>query len=401
MTNETTAAKAMPAEAGMTAEDIKAAALALVPEIEARGDEIAALRRLPSDLVASLKAAGAYRMQMPREWGGPEMTLREQTEVIEIYAQADPSVGWCVMIGADSGFFASYLEDDVARKLFPDLDYSIAGANSPTGRAERVPGGFMATARAPFASNINNAEVITVVCPVFDGDVPSMMGPMPEMIMGLVPRESVEILDTWHTIGLAGSGSNDYAVTNVFIPDEHVIRFPFARPTRPGPLYSWMGMILANMHGVPLGLARRVIDIVKKRAGEKREFSMTRMSESLLMKEVPRIRANIARAEMLLGAARAYTYETMDQVWDELSRDGIPCIETRMALTASRLYAFKVAREIAELMVDTVGGSAIYRTSQLERLLRDSITMGQHWTAQDRTLEAIGSLAFGDEVPGL
>src|SRR5262245_60855654 len=83
-------------------EQILAAARALVPEVETRAAEIASLRRLPTDLVAKLKLAGVFRMPMPRAWGGPEMTPRAQTEVIEVLSAADPSVGWCVMIGSDA-----------------------------------------------------------------------------------------------------------------------------------------------------------------------------------------------------------------------------------------------------------------------------------------------------------
>ena len=73
--------------------DIIASARALAPEIASRVDEIAALRRLPNDLVVALKNAGVFRMAMPRAWGGPEMTPREQCEVYEVLGAADASVG--------------------------------------------------------------------------------------------------------------------------------------------------------------------------------------------------------------------------------------------------------------------------------------------------------------------
>src|SRR5262245_66159397 len=92
-------------------EQILAAARALVPEVETRAAEIASLRRLPTDLVAKLKLAGVFRMPMPRAWGGPEMTPRAQTEVIEVLSAADPSVGWCVMIGSDAGFYGAFLDE--------------------------------------------------------------------------------------------------------------------------------------------------------------------------------------------------------------------------------------------------------------------------------------------------
>ena len=96
-----------PADSALTADDIERRVVALLPEVCERGDEIASLRRLPRDLVDTLKQAGAFRMPMPVAWGGPEMSLRRQIELIEAVACADPSVGWCVMIGSDAGFYSA------------------------------------------------------------------------------------------------------------------------------------------------------------------------------------------------------------------------------------------------------------------------------------------------------
>src|SRR5258706_7833202 len=125
----------------LSSADILANVRALAPEIQSRGDEIAEIRRLPADLVLKLKAAGAFRMAMPKDWGGPEMTPREQCAVYEILGGADASVAWCVKIGSDSGYFAGFLEDTAARSLYKGLDTAIAGQVPPNGTAERVTGG--------------------------------------------------------------------------------------------------------------------------------------------------------------------------------------------------------------------------------------------------------------------
>jgi len=389
----------MPSTQLMTAEDIRRAALALAPEIESRAAEIAALRRLPADLVLKLKQAGAFRMLMPRAWGGPEMTPREQNEVIEIYSRADASVGWCVMIGSDSGFFVGLMEEAAARELYPDLDAVVAGAASPLGRAERVPGGFRVNGRFAFGSGVNHADVIIAICPTWADGAPVMIDGRPEMRLVAAPAGQWEVLDTWHTLGLAGSGSNDYVAKDLYVPDSHTIAFG-TPPVRPEPLYAWFPLFLANMHGIGLGLARKAIDTLERLAETKRTPNLTRANESLAMRDVPRVRAAIAKAEMLLGAARAYTYETMDRLWEELCRDRVPARETRLAIALSRQYVARTAREITQLMVDTAGASAIYQSSPLERLLRDAYTMCMHWSAQERTLEMLGAAIVGAEALG-
>src|SRR6185436_9080696 len=178
------------------------------PEIQSRGDEIAALRRLPIDLVQKLKAAGVFRMAMPRAWNGPEMTPREQCEVYEVLGAADASVAWCVKIGSDTGYYASLLDESTARTLFPSLDCITAGQVPPNGRAERVDGGYRVSGRWSFGSGSTHADVIIGGCLVTSGGQPVMTerGPLTRVIAA--PAASFQVLDTWHSTGLAGSGSN-------------------------------------------------------------------------------------------------------------------------------------------------------------------------------------------------
>lgn len=374
-----------------TPDDVLEAVRKLAPDVALRADEAVALRRLPLDLVAQLKRAGAFRMPMPRAWGGPEMTPRAQTEAVEILSAADPGVGWCVMIGSDSGFYSAFLEEGAARALYPDLDHITAGLVQPAGRAVRVPGGYRVSGRWAFGSGCTHADVIVGGCLVFDGDAPVLgeLG-LPEWRVVMAPASSWQILDTWHTTGLAGSGSHDYTTADLFVPAEHTFSL-FDAPRRREPLYAFNGMFFANAPGVPLGLARRAIDTVRTLAGEKRL-----MPELVLLKDVPRARTALARAEMWLGAARAYTYETLDTVWEQLVACGELSPEARLALGLSRFHAFRVAREVVDLMVDTAGTSAIYASSPLDRLLRDAITMGQHVLAQERMLEMLGGAVVGD-----
>jgi alkylation response protein AidB-like acyl-CoA dehydrogenase len=378
----------------MHTEQILAATRELAPEVQARADEIASLRRLPADLVEKLRRAGVFRMPMPRAWGGPEMSPRAQTEVVEILSRADPSVGWCAMIGSDAGYFASFLEESAARALYPHLDLVTAGLIQPAGRAERAPGGYRVSGRWSFGSGCTHADVMLGGCLVYDDGAPAVdASGRPEWRIALAPASSWRILDTWYTTGLAGSGSNDYTTEDLFVPEEHT--FSLLEPTRRSePLYRFSGMFFSNLNGVPLGLARRAIDTVRAIAEHK-----VVMPDLVLLKDVPRVRAALARAEMWLGAARAYTYHTLDRVWEELQQRGALELETRLALALSHVQSFRAARDVTQLMVDTAGTSAIYSSSPLDRLLRDAITLTQHVAAQERLLEMLGGLVVGEESP--
>jgi len=366
----------------------------LAPQVAARADETAKLRRLPADLVGDLKDAGTFRMPMPAAWGGPEMSPRAQNEVVEILSAADPSAGWCAMIGSDAGFYAAFLEEGAARALYPDLDMVTAGMLQPAGRAVRVPGGYRVSGRWAFGSGCTHADVIVGGCVVFEGDQPVLREDgLPLWRVMMAPASSWQVLDTWYTTGLAGSGSHDYTTSDLFVPEERSFSL-FDPVRRSEPLYAFPGMFFVNMHGVALGIARRAIDVVQRLAGEK-----TLIPELVLMKNVPRVRSALARAEGMLGAARAYTYETMDRVWEALHATGSLSRELRLHIALSRVNAFQMARDVAQLMMDTAGSSAIYASSPLDRLLRDAITVRTHIAVQDRLMEQIAALAVGEDPP--
>ena len=122
------ASAAQPEHPGqMDAAAILASARSLAPAITSRSQEIERLRRLPADLVEELRAAGFFRMGRSRAKGGPQMTLVQHLEVIEVLAEADPSVGWCVKIGTDSGLIAEFLPPDASARLLPHPDMVTAG----------------------------------------------------------------------------------------------------------------------------------------------------------------------------------------------------------------------------------------------------------------------------------
>lgn len=148
------------------------------------------------------------------------------------------------------------------------------------------------------------------------------------------------------------------------------------------------------MSGVPLGLARRAIDtalaIVENKVYQPR---------GTRMRDEPRVRLAVAHAETDHGAARSFVYDALDRMWAELRSDGTMSVSTRVNLALSRANAFRMARDVAQQMVDTVGTQAIFASSPLDRLLRDAITIKQHLVAQDRALEMIGGLVLGQEPP--
>ncbi len=362
-----------------TAAEILARAQALAPVLRDRAEEIERARRLPADVVDLLRGTGVFRMGFSRAHGGPELTSIEQTEVIEALAYGDAGAGWCAMIGSDTGLYASFLDHAVAAEMFPSLDMATAGLLFPNGRAEIVPGGYRLTGRWQFGSGVTHADwVVSGAFLYRDGE------PEHDSILLMVPKADVEVLDTWYTTGLAGSGSCDYAITDVFVPAEHTLTFAEVRGGS-GPL-AQPEVHMRNMPGVALGVTRAALDHATDTAvaaGREDDF---------------RTQTTIAGCEGDFAAAREGVYGALRRQHEVLSAGGTLDDLTpreRAALPLSRRHAFRTARAIVTRLYDLVQTSAIYRPSPLDRWLRDTTTMCQHIVAQDRILQTAGAHLLG------
>jgi alkylation response protein AidB-like acyl-CoA dehydrogenase len=377
-------------------QEILANAVALAPRLRAQAAENERLRRLGSETVDGLRSAGAFRLPMPAAWGGPEVDIVTQTEIIETLSAADGSAGWCAMIGSDSGFYSAFLDDEAGRDLYPDLDLVTAGGVTPVGRldVDRARGGYRLSGRFTFASGIHHAEVVAAGAVAFDDGVP-VTGPdgRPKWRVALMPKADVEVVDTWHTTGLAGSGSCDYAAADVFVPAERTFAFADGA-RRDGPLYAWPGMFIANAPGVPLGIARDALAVARAIWVDK-----VILPDQRPARDDPRVRASLARAEAMVGSARSYHYAVLGSVWDTLVAGDPPTLEQRAALAGSFPHTFQTCREAVALLYEEIGSQSVYRSCPLDRHLRDLVTIGQHLLGQNRMREMAGGMWLGQPSP--
>ncbi|GIG59848.1 hydroxylase [Longispora fulva] len=368
------------------AAEILARARELAPVLRDRAVEIEQARRLPSDVVESLRSTGVFRMGFSRDRGGPELNSIEQTEVIEALSYGDPAAGWCAMIGSDTGLYAAFLDQDVAERMFPILDMVTAGLLFPSGRAERVSGGFRLTGRWQFGSGVTHADwVVSGAFRYRDATPePGPDGVSPGSVLLMVPRSDVEVLDTWHTTGLAGSGSCDYAITDVFVPTEHT--FTFADVFRGTGVLAHPEVHMRNMPGVALGVARAALDHARE------------ASVAVGRSDDYRTQVTLADCESDFAATRHGVYGALRRQHEVLaaggSLDDLTPLE-RAGLPLSRRHAFRTARSVVSRLYDLSQTSAIYRPSPLDRWLRDTTTMCQHVVAQDRILQTAGAYLLG------
>jgi alkylation response protein AidB-like acyl-CoA dehydrogenase len=388
-------ATAMHQADGLTAERILANARDMAPAIVARSEEIEALRRLPADLVTDLRAAGFFRMGRSRAKGGPQMTLMQHLEVIEVLGHADPSVGWCVKIGTDSGLIAEFLPPAASARLLPDPDMITAGQfTTAHGKVERVEGGYRLTGRFPFGSGVTHADVVMSGGALIE-DASPVIGPsgIPEGRLAFCRADQVVVEDTWHTHGLRGSGSCHYRADGVFIPEDQALRIEKAMFAGRDPLYSSGFNWVTTMAAVPLGTARRALDeakalVLKRKAG----IPPRAMAETVQAREA------LAKAETLWGAAHAFLYRAAEEFWTELEA-GTPAVETKGRLALANVNSFRMAADVTRRLFDLIGANVIFQGSVLERLARDALTLNQHMIIAEPAVETYGAMMLGYEHP--
>ncbi len=369
------------------------AAKALAPQIATAADEIERSRRLPNALVEALAQAGFFRLWIPCTLGGEEADPMTLVRVVEEIARADGAAGWCVGIGGEYGAFGGYLPAEAAREIYgSDPLVRTAGAFRPFGNAVVVDGGYRVTGRWPLGSGCQHSQWIVGGCRIFDGDQPRMTADgMPVSRILFFPAADCEILDTWHSIGLRGTGSHDYAVRDVFVPAERSLSFR-EPPTEPGPLYAMptVALFATVLAAVPLGIARHAIDIVREIAKTKIASRSRRgLSEDATMQ------TNLGTAEALLRSARAFLYQSLDEAWQVVAAGRVVGVPQRALLWLASTHAATAAKQAAELMFTAAGSAAPYASSGIERCVRDIHAACQHVALAPPNYQMAGQAFLG------
>ena len=249
----------------------------LAPGIAARAAEIEDARRIPPDLVETLRSIGVFRMFVPQSHGGLELDLPAALEVIGALGRIDGSVGWTAMIGAGSAIFVPYLPRQTFDQVYQNgPDMIIAASAQPAGTAEAVPGGWRIKGRWPFMSGCQHADWILGFCVVTEGGKP-VPGPAgndgPPMLRGIMlPARDWQIEDTWYVAGLKGTGSHHVALRDTLVPAANSFDPVNGGPCQPGPLYQAVLQLIPLLHcAFAVGIAEGALDALVELANTGRQ----------------------------------------------------------------------------------------------------------------------------------
>ena len=363
------------------------------PAVAARSEEIERARTLPPDVVDLVRPTGAFQMWVPDELGGPMVPAWEGLEAIEELGYHDGAVGWCAMIGSSTSLLSSFLADEHAQEIYGRRDSISGGFAMPAGRAVPVEGGLRVTGTWSWGSGTRHCDWIGGGCRIVDED-----GASTQRADGLAmpfvffPAADVEFIDTWHVSGLSGTGSGDYRVDDVFVPEGRWVELGADDPVLDNSLsrFSFYGLLAAGVAACSIGIGRRSIDELAALADHKRPQGSART-----LRERSQVQADVAIAEAKLASAWAFLRDATTTAW-AVAEDGNPLtLEHKRLLRLSATHATQTSAEVAELMYKAAGGAAIYTTSPLQRTFRDAFVATQHAMVAPRTFDMAGRLRLG------
>lgn len=376
--------------------DPVARARALGPALAAAADEIERTQELPEPLLTQFHEARLFRMLLPRSVGGDQVEPWVYMRAIEEISRFDGSVGWNSFVANSSALIAPYIPLEAARTIYSDPRGLIAWGPPNQHRAIAAPGGYRVTGEWHFASGSRQANWIGAHCNVVepDGSLRLNRFGRPTVRTLLMPKEKSTPVRNWQTLGMRGTASEGYTITDVFVPEEFsgTREDPHLRRDR-GPLYAFttQNLYAVGVAAVALGIARAMHEAFMELTVDKVPRYMTRLADN------PVVQGQVARNEAALGSARAYLVDILKDCWD--AADDIEPLSSadraRVRLGCSQ--AILVAQEVADRVYKAAGTSAIFLGTPFERRFRDIHTLSQQIQSREAHFEAVGKVMFNGD----
>ncbi len=349
------------------AEDIVARFAATVPVVAQHAADAEARGRLHDAVVAALVDAGIARLYLPASLGGLEVDPLTCARVTEILARADSAAAWFVMVANSARLMGQYWPASMVEDLWADdPDAVMAASGNRPYRATAKGDGYVLNGVNSFVSGCHHARWLMSPVLLDDG-----------MLMAVLPMAECEIVDNWNSLGMRGTGSNDVAAHDVWIPATRTAAMP-EKPRRnrhySGALYRCPGRILfATYVPVALVLAEQALHELEQLAQGKVPYAEDR---KLKHRSIAQIK--FGRALATFRATRDYFYSALETAWTRAQAGASPSARDKADLYLAGTHAVQSSAEVVKLVADAAGSTVIYHGNPLERIVRDMETLRHH-----------------------
>ena len=368
----------------------------LAPLIAGSGDDIERARKLTEPVVSALHKARLFRLLMPASVDGEEVEPIVFLGMLEEIGKADASTAWCLSQTSVCSMWAALLREDVAKRIFSEPRALLASGFGGNTRAVVCEGGYRVTGSWAFGSGARHATWLGAGCTVYepDGNPRLDAAGKPATRFMLLPAAKAKMTDVWHVLGLKGTGSDAYAVTDLFVPEEESFASISAppQPHAKGALYLfphdslWAG----GFASVALGIARETLDAMIAMAQEKTPRGFKRpLSESAA------IQALVAQSDARIRSSRQFLFSSFAEIWAEVEAARRIDLHQRMTIRLASSHAIQQARQVVDECYHAAGTTAVFASSPFERRFRDMHMVTQHVHGRQSHFESVGQLMLG------
>ena len=378
------------------APDPVAQARAIAPLLAAESAKTEALGQLTPAVVEALHARGLYRALLPRQLNGHGAGLETFVKTMEILAAADASTAWCVGQASGCSMAAAYVDTPVAQEIWGnDPRGVLAWGFQLEGRAKVVPGGYRVTGKWGFGSGGHHATWMGAHCHVElpDGSLLKNEDGTPIERTMLLRQDQLNWTSSWDVVGLRGTGSDSYTLTDVFVPDAYTVRRDIRAERRiddPFFRFTTTSAYSCGFAAVSMGIARGMLDGLKELAQTKKPSHTART-----LRDSPVMHHLVAENEAKLRAARAFVLETIRDARDGIQRTGELATEDRVLMRLATTTAIRRAKEVAEFAYHEAGSTAIFTSNLFERKMRDIHASAQQVQGRTGHIEVCGQYFLG------
>lgn len=339
--------------------------------------------RLVPEVEHALRNGGVYKIGVPSDLGGYEFSPRQLLETIARLSYADASTGWSVMaVQMETGTLAGWIDADAARRYFPENgEFALfAGQGSRMGKAVKVEGGYRLSGSWQFASGMHQATHIHTAAVVEQTGEPRIFN---------LPKEQATLVDNWDVMGLRATGSIDYVIDDVFVPEENTYLATIQDNLNGGTIYR---LGLANMSGIchagwAIGVGRRILD-------EMRAYARTRTGNPGAVVDTDQFHAAFAEAEAKFHAACALVFQTWATNEGVLDRGELLDVDQETWTKLALNHITWTLEDITATVYKWAGTTAL-RAGTLQRLFRDVHAGTQHITSGPIILQNCGRRLAG------
>lgn len=371
--------------------DPRARAASVLPLLREAAPEIEAGNELPARVLRALHEARLFRLLLPRAVGGEAIDLRTFGEVIELIASADASTGWVMSQGGGCSMAAAFMDPGGAERMFGPANAVLAWGAGIQGKAVAVEGGYRVTGKWQFASGSRHATVLGGHSFVYeaDGETPRRHADGRRVDRtAIFLREKAIVHDVWDVMGLRGTGSDTFEVTDLFVPeDETVDREDQTALTDSAPIYRINTALVyaVGFTGLQIGIARAMLDALRDLAMQK-----TPRGAASPLRQSAVFQSQLAQFEARLRMIRTSVFATADEVYGNVVRTDAFTMEDRVALRLACTHGINEAVALTTDVYRAAGATAIFPSQPFERRFRDALTASQQVQARIDHYENVG-----------